>query len=179
MKSDNFIVEKAKDVKVIVTDVDGVLTDGYITIDENGNEPFGKFSIYDGFAVVMAHACGLKIIVISGRQSKCTEVRCRKLGIDEVYTGVPNKSEKLKEIAKRLGLNFNEMAYIGDDLIDLGAMSLVGFKVAPKNAVQTIKDYVDYVTSAASGDGALRELVDLVLNSQGRYDEYVKQFFNL
>ncbi|MCC2645240.1 MAG: 3-deoxy-manno-octulosonate-8-phosphatase [Burkholderiales bacterium] len=169
----------ASKVKVIVTDVDGVLTDGYILIDENGNEPFGKFSIYDGFGIVMAHACGIKIIVISGRQSKCTEVRCRKLGIDEVYTGVHNKSERLKEIANRLNLNFNEMAYIGDDLIDLGAMSLVGFKVAPQNAVQTIKDYVDYVTKAYSGDGALRELVDLILKSQNLYDEYVKQFFNL
>ncbi|HLX53248.1 MAG TPA: HAD hydrolase family protein [Aquella sp.] len=173
------MIEKAKNVKAIVTDVDGVLTDSYILIDENGNEPFGKFSIYDGFGIVMAHACGIKIIVLSGRQSKCTEVRCKKLGIDEVYTGVHNKSEKLKEIVNRLGLSFDEMAYIGDDLIDLGAMSLVGFKAAPKNAVQTIRDYVDYVTEHASGDGALRELIDLVIKSQGRYDEYVKQFFNL
>jgi len=173
------IDKKAKRVKIIVTDVDGVLTDGSVLIDENGNEPFGKFSIYDGFGIVMAHACGIKIIVISGRQSKCTEMRCKKLGIDEVYTGVRNKSEKLKEIASRLDLSYDEMAYIGDDLIDLGAMSLVGFRVAPKNAVQTIKNYVDYVTSASSGDGALRELIDLVLKSQGHYDEYVKQFFNL
>lgn len=170
---------KAKNIKVIVTDVDGVLTDGYIVIDENGNEPFGKFSIYDGFAIVMAHALGIKIIVISGRKSKCTEMRCKTLGIDEVYTGVHNKSEKLKEISTRLDLRFDEMAYIGDDLIDLGAMSLVGFKVAPQNAVQTVKDYVDYITTAKSGDGALRELVDLVLKCQGRYDDYVKQFFNL
>jgi|SRR6185437_223533 len=170
---------KASKVKVIVTDVDGVLTDGFITIDENGKEPFGKFSIYDGFGIVMAHACGIKIVVISGRQSKCTEVRCKTLGIDEVYTGVINKSEKLKEIAHRLSLSLDEMAYMGDDLIDLGAMSLVGFKVAPKNAVQTVKDYVDYVTEARSGDGALRELIDLVLKSRGLYDEYVKQFFNL
>lgn len=171
--------KKAQRVKIIVTDVDGVLTDGYILIDENGNEPFGKFSIYDGFGIVMAHACGIKIIVISGRQSKCAEMRCKKLGIDEVYTGVHNKSEKLKEIAARLDLSYDEMAYIGDDLIDLGAMSLVGFRVAPGNAVQTVKDYVDYVTTASGGEGALRELVDLVLKFQGRYDKYVKQYFNL
>lgn len=173
------IEQKAKKVKVIVTDVDGVLTDAYVLIDENGNEPYGKFSIYDGFGIVMAHACGLKIIVISGRQSKCTEMRCRKLGIDEVYTGVVNKSERLKEIASRLDLKFEEMAYIGDDLIDLGAMSLVGFKVAPQNAVETIKDYVDYVTQKSSGAGVLRELVDLILKSRGIYDDYAKQFFNL
>ena len=171
--------EKARRVKTIVTDVDGVLTDGYVLIDENGNEPFGKFSIYDGFGIVMAHDCNLKIIVISGRQSKCTQMRCKKLGIDEVYTGVYNKSEKLKEIALRLNLGYDEMAYIGDDIIDLGAMSMVGFRVAPKNAVQTVKNYVDYVTTASSGDGALRELIDLVLKAQGRYDEYVKRFFNL
>lgn len=179
MNNLEMIAKKAQKVKIIVTDVDGVLTDGYILIDENGNEPFGKFNIYDGFGIIMAHACGVKIIVISGRQSKCTEIRCKKLGVDEVYTGVHNKSQKLKEIAGRLDLSYDDMAYIGDDIIDLGAMSMVGFRVAPKTAVQTVKDYVDYVTTASGGDGALRELIDLVLKSQGRYDEYVKQFFNL
>jgi len=79
--------KKAEKIKVIVTDVDGVITDGFVLIDENGNEPHGRFSIYDGLGIVSSHACGLKIIVPSGRQSKCTEVRCSKLGIDEVYTG--------------------------------------------------------------------------------------------
>ena len=168
------VKEKAKKIKVIVTDVDGVLTDGYILFDEHYNEPYGKFSIYDGLGIVMAHACGLKIIVISGRKSKCTEIRCTKLGIDEVYTGVDNKSKKLKEVAKKLKLDFAEMAYIGDDIIDLGAMSLVGLKVAPKNAVKTVKQYVDHITKTKSGKGALRELIDLILKAQGKYDIYVK-----
>jgi 3-deoxy-D-manno-octulosonate 8-phosphate phosphatase (KDO 8-P phosphatase) len=172
------ILQKAKRIKVIVTDVDGVLTDGYVLIDENGNEPFGKFSIYDGFGISMAHKCGIKIIVISGRLSKCTEMRCNKLGIDEVYTGIENKSDKLKEVANRLDLSYDEMAYIGDDLIDLGVMSLVGLRVAPINAVQTVKDYVDYVTVASSGNGVLRELIDIVLKSQNKYDTYVEQFLN-
>jgi len=91
---------------------------------------------------------------------------------------VENKAILLKEIAKRLGVDFSEMAYIGDDIIDLGAMSLVGLKVAPKNAVGTVKDYVDYITDFKSGEGALRELIDLILKAQNKYDQYVARFFD-
>lgn len=172
------IENKARAVKIIVTDVDGVLTDGSVFVDKDGHEAFGKFSIYDGFGIVMAQACGIKIVVISGRQSACTEKRCRNLGISEVYSGVENKLEKLEEVAGRLGVSYAEMAYIGDDLLDLQVMHAVGLAVAPKNAVQTVKDYVCYVTEAEGGRGALRELIDLVLKSQGHYTKYVKQLLN-
>lgn len=173
-----FLLDKIKKIKVIVTDVDGVLTDGFIFVDHNGSEPYGRFNIYDGFGIVMARSCGIKIIVISGRKSQCTETRYKLLGVDEVYTGVENKSSKLKEIINRLQLDFTQVAYMGDDLIDLGAMSLVGLKVAPNNAVATIINYVDYVTKCNGGQGALRELVDTILQIQGKYDGYVEQFFD-
>ena len=171
------IKAKAKKIKIIVTDVDGVLTDGYLFIDENEREPLGKFSILDGFGIVMAHACDLKIIVISGRKSMCTEARCHKLGIDEIHTGISDKAAKLTEIAERLQLDFSEIAYIGDDLIDLRVMGLVGFKAAPKSGVKVVKKYVDYITKAKGGEGSLRELVEYILKAQKRYTKYVKSYF--
>lgn len=170
------IKDKARRVAVIVTDVDGVLTDGSLVIDEKESEPFGKFNILDGLGIRMAHDNQIKIIVISGRKSLCTEARCKKLGIDEIHIGVQDKAAKLVEIAKRLELDMSELAYVGDDLIDLKAMSLTGFKVAPKNAVKFVKQHVDYVTKLKGGQGALREVVELVLKSQKRYKKYVKQY---
>ncbi len=171
------IKEKAKKIKIIITDVDGVLTDGSLFIDGDEIEPFGKFNILDGYAVVIAKECNLRIIVISGRKSLCTEARCKKLGIEEVYTGINDKAAKLTEIKEQSSLDFAEVAYIGDDLIDLRAMGLVGFKVAPKNAVKIIKRHVDYVTKAKGGKGALRELVEYILKAQKRYIEYTNQYF--
>lgn len=170
------IYAKAKKVKVIVTDVDGVLTDGFLFINDQEVEPFGKFSIHDGMGVAIAHDCDIKIIVISGRKSLCTEARCSKLGIDEAHTGIQDKAQKLTEIAQRLKLDFSQLAYVGDDLIDLKAMGLVGFKVAPKNAVKFVKQHVDYVTECNGGDGALREVVELILKSQKRYTQYLKKY---
>lgn len=169
------LVDKAKKIKVIVADVDGVLTDGYVFVDNHGGEPFGRFSIYDGMGITIAQECDLKIIVLSGRKSACTEVRYRNLGVDEVYTGVENKKKKLLEISKRLALNLEEIAYIGDDLIDLGAMSIVGFKAAPKNAISFLKRRVDYITKTSGGEGALRELIELVLKAQCKYKEYIRK----
>jgi len=174
----NIIMQKAKKIKVIATDVDGVLTDGHVLIDGAGNEPYGKFTIHDGIGVIMAHDCGIKVIVISGRKSLATEKRCKHLGIDEAYTGVTNKSAKLRQIAKRLKINFDEVAYIGDDIVDLGILSLVGLKIAPKDAVETVIRYVDYVTRAKSGKGVFREVVDLILQAQDKYDGYIKECFS-
>lgn len=174
----NIITQKAKKIKLIVTDVDGVLTDGHVLIDASGNEPYGKFAIHDGIGVIMAHACGIKVIVISGRKSLSTEQRCKHLKINEAYTGVANKSAKLRQIVKRLKINLDEVAYIGDDIIDLGILSLVGLKIAPKDAVDTVVRYVDYVTKAKSGKGVFREVVDLILKAQDKYDAYVKDCFS-
>ena len=170
------LYDKAKKIKVIVTDVDGVLTDGSIFINEDKIEPFGKFNIYDGMAIDIAHGSWLKLIVISGRKSRATEARFNKLGIDEVYTGIEDKAKKLAEIALRLELDFLELAYIGDDVIDLRAMAMVGFKVAPNNAIEAVKQRVDYITTKNGGEGVLREVVELILKSQDRFDEYINRY---
>ena len=175
MKIDKLKLQ-ARKIKVIVTDVDGVLTDGFIFINSKMGEPFGKFSIYDGFGIDMAHKAGLKIIVISGRKSLCTEARCKKLGIDEVYTGIMNKKAYLIELANKLNLNFDEMAYIGDDIIDLGAMSLVGLRASPANGVKDVQNFVHYVTKSRGGDGALREFIEFILKAQKKYKEVINSY---
>ena len=139
-------------------------------------EWISKFNIYDGYGIIIAHECGIGIVVLSGRKSACTESRCADLGIDRVFTGIKNKHDKLIEIAKELKLDLTEIAYIGDDVIDLKAMSLVGFKAAPANAMSFVKTKVDYITQNSGGNGALRELVELVLHCQNRFDECFQKY---
>lgn len=165
------IIDKAKKIKLIATDVDGVLTEGFVFIDENSHEPFGKFNILDGYAVIMARDIGIKTVVISGRKSLATEARCSKLGMDAFFTGVENKRQKVEELASLFNLNLDEIAYIGDDLIDIGALNIVGFSCAPANAVKDIQSRVDYVSNLQGGNGAFRDVVELILKAQGRYEE--------
>ena len=170
------IVEKARKIKVVATDVDGVLTDGFVFIRDDHEEPFGKFSILDGFAIGMAQQSGLKLVVISGRKSLATEARCYKLGMDLVYTGVADKRAKFSAIAAELKVNLTEIAYIGDDLIDLPALRLAGLSCAPANAVAEVKQRVDYVSGLRGGNGVLREVVEIILKAQGSYAKFLAKY---
>ena len=174
--STQVIVEKARKIKVLATDVDGVLTDGFVFIRDDYAEPFGKFSILDGFAIGMAQQCALKTVAISGRKSLATEARCAKLGMDLAYTGVSDKRHKLDEIAAELKVELAEIAYIGDDLIDLPALLRVGFSCAPANAVAEVKHRVDYVSCLNGGNGVFREVVEIILKAQGSYAQFLAKF---
>jgi 3-deoxy-D-manno-octulosonate 8-phosphate phosphatase (KDO 8-P phosphatase) len=177
MNLDNVeLINKAKKIKVIISDVDGVLTNGDLFINKDGEEPLSRFNIYDGFAVIIAHECGLKIGIISGRHSFCTLQRFKLLGVEEVHTGIGNKKTQLLETIKRLNVTLDEVAYIGDDLIDLGAISIVGLSIAPSNAVCEVIKRVDTVTKTSCGNGVLREVVDFILKAQNKYDNYVNSF---
>lgn len=167
---------KISKIKAIVTDVDGVLTDAGLYLDENGNEAFAKFNIQDGYGTVIAKDCDLGIIVISGRKSLCTENRCKSLGVEHYYTGIRDKFAKLTEVLTDLNLTFEEVAYIGDDLIDLKAMNSCGFRVAPQDARDIVKTYAHYVTKVNGGHGVFREVVDLVLETNGIYTNYLRSY---
>lgn len=170
------IIDKAQKIKLIATDVDGVLTEGFVFIRDDAEEPFGKFNILDGFAVIMAREVGIKTAVISGRKSEATEARCRKLGMDMAFTGVKDKSVQIREIAKYFNIGLDEIAYIGDDLIDFPALKLVGLKCSPSNAVNEIKEYVDYVSNYHGGHGAFRDIVELILKSQDKYQQIIDNY---
>lgn len=148
--------------KAIVMDVDGSLTDGGIYIGEHG-EIMKRFSVIDGYAIKhILPEMGVLPIVITGRQSKITEYRCKELGIDYVFQNIENKENTLEKIIKELGLDFKCVAYFGDDVNDLNAMNMCGIKGAPSNAIQEIKKISHFVADKNGGYGALREFVDWI-----------------
>jgi 3-deoxy-D-manno-octulosonate 8-phosphate phosphatase (KDO 8-P phosphatase) len=170
------ISNKLKKIKTIVTDVDGILNNGTLYITADNKEFLGEFNAHDGVGIVMAIECGIQVIVISHRDSLCTQHRCAHLGITEIHTGIANKQQKLAELMKMFALEQSEVLYIGDDLIDIPAMKISGFSVAPSDAVDVVKNYVDYITKSQGGRGVFREVVNLVTQVQGTFDKYLQQY---
>lgn len=157
-------------IKLVISDVDGVLTDGAIYKSDSGDE-FKKFNVTDGSGIAMARAAQLKIALISGRYSKATEIRAKELRIEDVYNGTLDKIEPYLELKQKYDLQDNEIAYIGDDIIDLPVMFKVGVPIAVNNAVDLVKETAIYTTNKNGGDGAFREAIDWILYGQGRYEE--------
>ncbi|MCI2093859.1 MAG: HAD hydrolase family protein [Candidatus Methanomethylophilus sp.] len=152
-------------ISMIVMDVDGTLTDGKIYMGDNG-EIFKSFDIRDGYGIKYAQKyCGVTFAIITGRKSKIVENRCKELEIGEIHQGVENKLSTLREIAMKYFKNNNEIAYIGDDLIDLECMRNVGMAMAPNNAVEEVKNAATYISSKNGGDGAVRDCIDYLLRN--------------
>lgn len=150
-------------IKMLVMDVDGTLTDGKIYIGENG-EIMKAFNVKDGYGIVSAKKQGIVPVIITGRQSKIVEERAKELGIEELYQGVRDKVEVLKGVADKYGILLDEVAYIGDDLNDLGCMEICGLTGCPGDAIVDVVDRVDYVCKCSGGCGAVREFVKYILN---------------
>ncbi len=167
------IIDKARQIKMLVMDVDGVLTDGRIVIGSN-NEEFKFFNVLDGEGMVLARSAGLKTALISGRFSRATEKRAQELCIDDVYQGVSKKEEPYKELLKKYGLNDMEVAYIGDDILDLSIMRRAGFAASVPNACKEVKKKATYVTHLSGGQGAVREIIELILKSQGKWKKILE-----
>ena len=165
--------DKLAQVKLIISDVDGVLTDGSIYKNDSGDE-FKKFSVTDGSGMAMARAANLKIALVSGRYSKATEIRAKELHIKDLYNGTLDKIEPYLELKSKYNLTDKEIAFIGDDIIDLPVMRLVSVPIAVDNAIESVKKVAVYTTKKSGGSGALREAIDLVLLGQDRYDETLR-----
>jgi 3-deoxy-D-manno-octulosonate 8-phosphate phosphatase (KDO 8-P phosphatase) len=149
-------------VKLIVLDVDGVLTDGSIIYDSEGRE-YKIFNVKDGYGIVTAVRRGIKVVVISGRNSPIVERRCRELGITEIFQGVSDKLKVYEEVKEKYGLKDSEVAAMGDDIPDIPILERVGFSGAPADAVPEVKKVVKLVTSLPGGKGAVREFIDYLL----------------
>jgi 3-deoxy-D-manno-octulosonate 8-phosphate phosphatase (KDO 8-P phosphatase) len=162
----NEVLSKAKNIKLIVTDLDGVLTDGGIVMDDNGME-YKRFQVKDGQIIRFLHKSGIKIGVITGRDVPVSKFRCEQMGVDFHLHGVEDKWPTLKSIITNMDLKTSQVAYIGDDIIDLELLTNVGFSAAPADAIFYIKDKVDYITLKKGGEGAFRELADLILYANG------------
>lgn len=168
-------LQKAKLIKGFIFDVDGVLSDGKIILNDEGIET-KNFDIKDGFAVWSLTPLGYTKAIITGSSSKLVEHRARQLKIDHLFMGRIYKREAYKELKEISGLKDEEICYIGDDLIDLPILTQVGLSATPSNGVKEVKCRVDIVMSQPGGNGAVRELIELVLKAQGRYDAWVEEF---
>ena len=158
---------------MIISDVDGVWTDGSFYKGTDGQE-FKKFNVNDGVGVAMARAAGFKIALISGRYSPATEYRAKELNIKDVYNGGLNKIPAYEELKKKYNLIDSEIAYVGDDLIDISVMEKVGAPIAVSNAIINVKEISTYITKTAGGYGAFRESVSWIIDQQGRMSDVLK-----
>ncbi|MDF1667169.1 MAG: HAD-IIIA family hydrolase [Planctomycetota bacterium] len=165
----------AESVKLVILDVDGVLTDGGIYLDAQGQE-FKRFNVYDGTGIKYLQRSGITIAIISGRYSEPTAIRAKQLDINIVHQKSLNKLETLQEILHKTGVREEEVAYIGDDLIDLPVLRRVGFPIAPANARPEVKQVAMLVTKAAGGSGAVREAAEHILRAQGRWAGLVERY---
>ena len=154
-----------KNIKLIISDVDGVWTDGSFYKGTNGVE-FKKFSVHDGVGVAMARAAELKVALISGRFSDATKFRADELKIEDVFNGGLNKIPAYEELKEKYQLDDSEIAYLGDDLIDIPVMKMVGFPISVSNAVKEVKNISVHITKAKGGDGAFREAVEWIIMGQ-------------
>ncbi len=164
------------EIKIVIFDVDGVLTDGRIILDSNNNES-KAFHVQDGTGITYLHRAGIKTAIISGRESKVVEYRAKELSIEDVYLGIHNKIEAYEKILEKHKLKDSETCYVGDDLIDLPILRRAGFSVAVPNASLEVKENVSYVTSAPGGYGAIREVAEKILKSQGKWEKIISRYY--
>ncbi len=164
---------KAKKIKLLICDVDGVLTDGGLYFDKDGNE-LKRFHSQDGYGLQAIIKNGIEVAVISARNSPAVNSRMDNLGIKYYYQGQSDKTIALDKLMKKLKLNLAEIAYIGDDIIDLSIMTKIGWAVAVNNAVDSVKTYAHYITKKNGGNGAVREVCDMLLKYQNYSNEYMR-----
>jgi 3-deoxy-D-manno-octulosonate 8-phosphate phosphatase (KDO 8-P phosphatase) len=162
-------------IKMLALDVDGVLTDGTLIINADGSES-KFFNSLDGHGIRMWQRAGLKVALISGRESVPTERRAEQLQIEYVFQECHYKLPVVEQLAGQLGLLPENMAFIGDDLTDMPVMRYVGFGVAVANAVDEVKQCAHYVTTRPGGSGAVREVIEYILKNSGRWQELMKRY---
>lgn len=169
------ITDLAKRVKLVLLDVDGVLTDGRIIYNSRGDD-YKFFDVHDGMGVHLLTKEGIPVILVTAKSSKAITPRARDMGVDAVYGNVSPKSSVFSEILKKYRLKPHNVCFVGDDLVDLCLMRLVGFPVAVSNAVPEVKERACYVTSRAGGRGAVREVAELILRAQARWKRIVQGY---
>lgn len=163
------------EIKMLITDVDGVLTDGTIIIGGDGTES-KKFSLLDGHGIKMWHRAGLATAFISGKDTSATSIRAGQLNINYVFQGCKKKLPAFEELLEKTGLSENQVAYIGDDLMDLPLVKRAGLGVAVAGSVAELKDAADYVTTTQGGSGAVREVIEYILKDTGKWQELIQRY---
>jgi 3-deoxy-D-manno-octulosonate 8-phosphate phosphatase (KDO 8-P phosphatase) len=171
------LIERAKHIAMIVFDVDGVLTGGEIIFGQAG-EVMKMFHAQDGLGIAAAHKQGIKTAIITGRQSDIVRLRSEELKITHVYQGVANKLEGLEGLLRKYQLDVRQVAYVGDDLNDLPILLQAGLACAVANAVPEVKSSAHYVAQKKGGQGAVREIIEMILKAQGKWENVVELYKN-
>ncbi len=164
------ITEKAKKIKLLILDVDGVLTDGSIILDNEGNE-FKAFHVRDGHGVKMLGKSGITVAIITGRNSRVVERRAKELGITELYQGIYRKSAVYASLIKKYNCRDENVAFMGDDIVDAELLKRVGLPAVPADADEEAKRLAVFVSSKKGGRGAVRELIEVILKSSGLWED--------
>lgn len=169
--------ERLAKIKVLLLDVDGIMTDGRVIYDNNGVET-KAFDVKDGHGLKLIQRAGIRVGIITGRSSRVVELRARELGIDILYQGAKDKMIPYAEILSSHGYSDEEIAYMGDDVVDLPILRRVGFSATVSDAVDEVKPLVHYVTKRAGGRAAVREVCDLLLKETGAWEQVTGKYFN-
>ena len=167
--------DRAKKIKLLLLDVDGVLTDGRIIYDSRGRD-MKFFDVHDGMGVYLLKKSGIPTILITAKGSRTIKPRAKDMRVDTVFENISPKSAVLKKIVKKYKINLDEICFVGDDLVDLCLMKKVGFPIAVFNACSEIKQVAHYITLRQGGRGAVREVAELILKSKGKWLEMVSAY---
>lgn len=176
MSSDTFkqeFVERARKIKILLLDVDGVLTDGRIIYDSKGRDS-KFFDVHDGLGVYVLNKAGVKTIIVTAKSSGTIKPRARDMRVAEVFADVSPKSAILDKVMQKYKVTPEEVCFMGDDLVDLGLMKIVGLPIAVFNACPEIKQAADYITVRHGGRGAVREVAEIILKAQGKWEGIIR-----
>lgn len=170
------ITEKLKRIKMLIVDIDGVMTDGRIVYSGYGEE-LKFFDVQDGFGITLLNRAGIKTVIITAKKSKIVKHRARDLKVVKAYQGFIDKLIPFNDVLKNFGVKADDICFIGDDLIDIPILKRVGLAVAVPNAVEEVKKSAHFTTANKGGRGAVREICDLILKSQDKWDLVTSKYF--
>ena len=168
------IEERAKKVRLLILDVDGVLTGGGIFYDNFGDE-FKRFNVHDGFGMILLNKAGIKSVIITAKKTRIVKHRANEMRVAAVYSD-HKKLKIYKKVIGRFGVSDEEVCFMGDDLLDLPIIKRAGFSVAPPNAVEEVKNSAHYITKKSGGSGAVREVIEIILKSQGLWEKVISEY---
>ena len=171
------LAQRIQAIRLIAFDVDGILTDGGLYLTDSGEE-FKRFNSLDGHGLKMLKASGVELAIITGRTSRCVELRAKNLGITRLYQGVEDKWGTMQTLLAELNLAAEAAAYMGDDVVDLPVMRRMGLSISVPNAPQVVRDHAHYLTQREGGHGAVREACELIMSAQGTLDTQLAPYLS-
>lgn len=171
------IIEKAKNIELVIFDIDGVMTDGSLFFDNNGEE-YKAFNSFDGHGLRMLQECGVKVAVITGRRSELVKHRMQDLGVSLLYQGYRDKKPAFESLMKEVDLQMHQITYVGDDVVDLPIMSQLDFAIAVQNAHPFVKQHAHWITERSGGRGAVRDVCELILEAKGLLNDKLHSYLH-